>query len=219
MRRGGTWKEIGLTQRENDGKNRGERRCWITQEEDCLFSTGLSSTFTYHDESALRESEVMPVYLSSSQKAGKEYRRQRGNVICWSKRWLPSGLFDRKAERQTQSWRTIGQNRTKTLLTLTLLTAVLTYQDLFSLQDVLLWQLGGRASSIHCVTNQIRIHWHYTSTKIITPIITNFEISTRSCSTRFIVTLLRQRETSETNNRKFTFDVITFVFTELLHWN
>ncbi|KAA8585913.1 hypothetical protein FQN60_007482 [Etheostoma spectabile] len=61
-------------------------------------------------------------------------------------------------------------------------------------QDVLLWQLGGRAPSIHCVTNQIRIHWHYTSTKIITPIITDFEISTRSCSTRLVVTLLRQRK-------------------------
>ena len=87
---GGTWKEIGFTRRENDGKERRERRGWITQEEDCLFSkgqTGLSSTFTYRDESALRGREVMPVYLSSSQKAGKEDRRQRGRVICWSKRW------------------------------------------------------------------------------------------------------------------------------------
>lgn len=57
MRRGegGTWKEIGFAQRENDEKRRGERRGWRTQEEDCLFSmgqTGLSSTFTYRDESA-----------------------------------------------------------------------------------------------------------------------------------------------------------------------
>lgn len=67
-------------------RERGEKEGgWITQEEDCLFSmgqTGLSSTFTYRDESALREREVMPVYLNSSQKTGKEYRRQRGNVIC-----------------------------------------------------------------------------------------------------------------------------------------
>lgn len=41
---------------------------WRTQEEDCLFSVGqmgLSSTFTYGDESALRERGVMLVCLSA----------------------------------------------------------------------------------------------------------------------------------------------------------
>lgn len=35
------------------GKRGAKRRGWITQEEDCLFSTGqtgLSSTFTYRDD-------------------------------------------------------------------------------------------------------------------------------------------------------------------------
>lgn len=166
MRRGGTWKGIGFTQKQNDGKKRGERRGWITQEGNCLFSTGqtgLSSTFTHRDESVLLERELMPVYLSGSQKAEETYGRQQGHVICWSKRWLPRG------------------------------SEAPTYQDLFSLQDVLLRQLGGRASSVHRVPAQISIHWKQTSTQIITTIIRDLKVSTGSCSTRLVVSLLGHR--------------------------
>lgn len=68
--RGALEKKLDLPRGKMMGKRGEKRRGWITQEEDCLFSmgqTGLSSTFTYGDESALREREVMPVYLSSSQ--------------------------------------------------------------------------------------------------------------------------------------------------------
>ncbi|TNN85761.1 hypothetical protein EYF80_004008 [Liparis tanakae] len=61
-------------------------------------------------------------------------------------------------------------------------------------QDVLLWQLGGGASCVHRVADQIGFHWHYPSTQIITVIIADLEVSARSCSTRLVVTLLRQRE-------------------------
>lgn len=98
-----------------------------------------------------------------------------------------------------------------------------TYQDFFSLQNVLLWQLSGRASCIHCVAHQIRIHWHHTSTEIVAVILTDLEISTWSHSAQLVVTLLctdlRRREKSEANGRKFTFDVITFCSMESLHWN
>lgn len=50
---------------------------WITQEEDCLFSTGqtgLSSTFTYGDESALRYCQFI---LAAPSKQGKNTRGNR----------------------------------------------------------------------------------------------------------------------------------------------
>lgn len=77
----GLLKEIGFTQRENDEKKRGEEvGAWLTQEEDCLFSTGqkgLSSTFTYGDESGLCELEVMLVCLSASRKQEKSPEGKR----------------------------------------------------------------------------------------------------------------------------------------------
>lgn len=101
---GGTWKGTGFSQRGKGWeKIGGERRGWITREEDLLFSmgqTGLSRTFCYGDESALRECEVMPDCQSSFLKAGKEHRRQLGNVFCQSKGWL-----GRHAQRQTGGWK------------------------------------------------------------------------------------------------------------------
>lgn len=93
-------KELDLPRGKVMRKSRGERRGWITQEEDCLFSTGqtgISSTFTYGDGSALCECEVVSVYICSSAKAGKEYRRQR-EIICQSTRWLPRCLIGRKTK-------------------------------------------------------------------------------------------------------------------------
>lgn len=109
-------------------------------------------------------------------------------------------LTDRQGQTDTEQ---DDQNKNKmskkTLLTS--LTDVPTYQDLFSLQDVLLWQLGGRASCVHRVADEIRIHRHYTSTKIITPIIPDLKISTWARSTHVIVSLLRpKRAKSETGN-------------------
>lgn len=92
-----------------------------------------------------------------------------------------------------------------------LLSDLLTYQDLFSLQDILLRQLSSRASSVHRVANQISVHWHYVPTELITAIITDLKISTWSCSTHLVVTLLWHRKKSETTDRKFTFTIITFV--------
>lgn len=62
---------------------------------------------------------------------------------------------DRQAVRQTQPNLYLHMAET---LTLMLLSDCLTYQDLFSLQDVLLRQLSSRAPSIHRVANQISIH-------------------------------------------------------------
>lgn len=75
MGRGGSWKEIGFAQRENDEKKRGEKEVgWLTQEEDHLFSVGqmgLSSTFTYGDEPALCERRVRLVCLSAPESREK----------------------------------------------------------------------------------------------------------------------------------------------------
>lgn len=79
-------------------------------------------------------------------------------------------------------------------------TKIPTYQDLFSLQDVFLGQLGGRVSCVHRVADQIRLPWHYTSTKVIAAIVTDLEISTWTHSTHFIVSLLKKKkEKCETN--------------------
>lgn len=67
---------------------------------------------------------------------------------------------------------------------------VLTYQDLLPLQDVLLRQLGGGASSVHRVAGQIGIRWPPTSTEIISPIIADLEVSAWLGGSRLIVTLL-----------------------------
>lgn len=84
-KKGAFEKKLDLPRGEKDEKKWVERRGWTTKEQDCLFSagqTGLSSTFTYGDESALCEPRVMPGYRSCPQKAGKEYRRQRGGGGC-----------------------------------------------------------------------------------------------------------------------------------------
>lgn len=65
-----------------------------------------------------------------------------------------------------------------------------TYQNLFPLQDVLLWQLGGGASSVHRVANQIGFPGHDALTEIVAVILADLEISAWPRSTQLVVTLL-----------------------------
>lgn len=82
---------------------------------------------------------------------------------------------------------------------------ILTYQDLFSLQNVLLRQLGGRAPHVHRVSYQIRIRpGHQTSAQIVVSVVVDLKVSTWSCSSHLVVALLRQTKKKTERNLRLT---------------